>query len=70
METLIAKQKKSTLTSEEEKELDEYEELNDYLNLVNKTMRSVLQKPLHGTVIRYDDPFEPAVPIEDWELLQ
>jgi hypothetical protein len=26
--------------------------------------------PLRGTVIRYDDPFEPPVPIEDWELLQ
>jgi hypothetical protein len=22
--------------------------------------------PLWGTVYRYDDPFEPAVPIEDW----
>ncbi|MDZ8081371.1 MAG: hypothetical protein RMX35_20195 [Nostoc sp. DcaGUA01] len=26
--------------------------------------------PLRGTVIRYDDPFEPPVPIEDWEVLQ
>ena len=26
--------------------------------------------PLQGTVIHYDDPFEPAVPIEDWEVLQ
>lgn len=26
--------------------------------------------PLRGTVIRYDDPFEPAVPEEDWEVLQ
>lgn len=26
--------------------------------------------PLRGTVIRYDDPFEPAVPVEDWEALQ
>lgn len=25
--------------------------------------------PLWGTVYRYDDPFEPAVPIEDWECL-
>ncbi|MBD2518256.1 hypothetical protein H6G93_25430 [Nostoc sp. FACHB-973] len=25
---------------------------------------------LRGTVIRYDDPFEPPVPIEDWEVLQ
>lgn len=28
------------------------------------------QYPLRGTVIRYDDPFEPAVPMEDWEALQ
>jgi hypothetical protein len=25
--------------------------------------------PLQGTVLRYDDPFEPAVPDEDWEVL-
>ncbi|WP_414755159.1 hypothetical protein [Anabaena sp. CCY 9910] len=26
--------------------------------------------PLRGKVIHYDDPFEPAVAIEDWEALQ
>jgi len=26
--------------------------------------------PLQGTVLRYDDPFEPAVPTEDWEVLK
>lgn len=26
--------------------------------------------PLGGKVIRYDDPFEPATPLEDWEALQ
>ena len=26
--------------------------------------------PLKGTVLRYDDPFEPAAPIEDWDALQ
>ena len=25
--------------------------------------------PLRGSVLRYDNPFEPAVPIEDWECL-
>jgi hypothetical protein len=25
--------------------------------------------PLRGTAYRYDRPFEPAVPIEDWEVL-
>ncbi|NJM72137.1 MAG: hypothetical protein HC862_19225 [Scytonema sp. RU_4_4] len=70
IETLINKQKESALTSEEEKELNEYQELSDYLSFVNRTMRNVLLNPLHGTVIRYDDPFEPAVPPEDWEVLQ
>ncbi|MBA3924153.1 MAG: hypothetical protein H0X31_21625 [Nostocaceae cyanobacterium] len=27
------------------------------------------QHPLRGKVVRYDDPFEPAVPLEDWEAL-
>ena len=26
--------------------------------------------PLRGTVIRYDDPFEPAISAEDWEVLR
>ena len=25
--------------------------------------------PLAGTVLRYDDPFEPAVPPEDWDAI-
>ncbi len=28
------------------------------------------ENPLKGTLIKYDDPFEPAVPPEDWEALQ
>ncbi|WP_278187097.1 hypothetical protein [Microcoleus vaginatus] len=42
----------------------------DYLNLVNETIKKALLYPLHGTVKRYDDPFEPAAPSEDWEVLQ
>jgi hypothetical protein len=26
--------------------------------------------PLRGKVLYYEDPFEPAVPAEDWEVLQ
>jgi hypothetical protein len=26
--------------------------------------------PLRGKVIRYDDPFEPAVSAEDWDVMQ
>jgi uncharacterized protein with gpF-like domain len=25
---------------------------------------------LKGSVLRYDDPFEPAIPPEDWEVLK
>jgi hypothetical protein len=25
--------------------------------------------PLRGTVLFYEDPFEPAVPVEDWKAL-
>ena len=25
--------------------------------------------PLKGSVLRYDDPFEPATPNEDWDVL-
>ncbi len=26
--------------------------------------------PLKGTLLRYDDPFGPAVPPEDWDVLK
>ena len=41
IENLLIKQKESTLNSEEEKELDNYEELDDYLSLVNRTVRNL-----------------------------
>lgn len=40
IEALLTKQDEFALTGEEEKELDEYEELDDYLSLVNRTMRN------------------------------
>ncbi len=40
IETLIYRQQDSTLTVEEEKELDRYEELDDYLSLVNRIVRN------------------------------
>jgi hypothetical protein len=27
-------------------------------------------KSLQGSVTRYDDPFESAIPLEDWDMLQ
>lgn len=40
IETLLDKQHKTCLSTEEETELDAYEELDDYLSLVNRTIRN------------------------------
>ncbi len=48
IETLLAKQKDSALTTEEEQELDNYEELDDYFSLVNRTVRNILLTPKQG----------------------
>ncbi len=40
IEILLSKQKNSGLSLEEEKEFDEYEELDDYLSLVNRLVRN------------------------------
>ena len=50
IETLIAQKTESAFTSEEATELEQYQELVDYLNLVNETMRKAFLYPLHGTV--------------------
>ncbi len=31
---------------------------------------TVKNNPLKGSILRYDDPFGPACPIEDWEALR
>jgi Na+-transporting NADH:ubiquinone oxidoreductase subunit NqrF len=41
IETLLNKQKDVSLTDEEEKEFDKYEELDDYLSLVNRLIRAL-----------------------------
>lgn len=43
IETLLAKRKASALSAEEEKELDSYEEIDDYLSFVNRVVRNLLQ---------------------------
>ena len=48
IETLLAKQKDSVLTAEEEEELDSYEELDDYFSLVNRLLRNLLLTPKKG----------------------
>ncbi|MEG4066990.1 hypothetical protein QUA42_06490 [Microcoleus sp. Pol11C2] len=50
--------------------MQDYEELNNYLSWVNQTIVHSLHYPLQGTVDRYDDPFEPTLPPEEWEVLQ
>jgi hypothetical protein len=41
IEILLAKQQDDTLTPEEEEELDCYEEIDDYLSFVNRTVRNI-----------------------------
>jgi hypothetical protein len=42
---LVIKQRASTLTAEEEKELDRYEEIDDYLSFLNRVVRNLAQTP-------------------------
>ena len=41
IEQLLAKQQDAPLSLEEEQELDSYEEIDDYLSFVNRTMRNI-----------------------------
>jgi hypothetical protein len=41
IDVLLEKQQKLLLNAEEEKELDLYEEIDDYLSLVNRTVRNI-----------------------------
>ena len=50
IETLFAQKTESALTSEEATQLEQYQELVDYLNLVNETMNKAFLYPLHGRV--------------------
>lgn len=40
IEELLDKQKETSLNAEEERELDAYEEIDDYLSFVNRTLRN------------------------------
>ncbi|WP_227498574.1 hypothetical protein [Synechococcus sp. PCC 7336] len=41
IEALLSKQRESTLSPKEEEELDRYEVIDDYLSLVNRTVRNL-----------------------------
>ena len=43
IEALLDKQKATVLTSDEEKELDQYEEIDDYLSYLNRLIRNLAQ---------------------------
>lgn len=43
IEALLAKQRRSGLSPEEDEELDRYEEVDDYLSFVNRLIRNRLQ---------------------------
>lgn len=42
IQALLSKQKEMSLSSSEEQELDSYEEIDDYLSFVNRTVRNSL----------------------------
>ncbi|NEQ74031.1 MAG: hypothetical protein F6K24_43395 [Okeania sp. SIO2D1] len=44
IENLVAKLQDSELALAEEKELDDYEELDDYLSFINRTVRNIMLK--------------------------
>lgn len=46
IESLLAKQQEAPLAPEEEQELDQYEEIDDYLSFVNRTIRNLLHQSL------------------------
>jgi len=45
IEELLTKQQNTSLNAEEEKELDCYEEIDDYLSFVNRTIRNLSVAP-------------------------
>ncbi len=50
-----------------------FEEGRDVEIIVLETHRKQTEpksNPLKGSVLKYDDPFEPACPPEDWEALR
>nr|WP_290221710.1 hypothetical protein [Trichocoleus desertorum] len=47
IEELLIKQQQFPLSEEEEQELDRYEEIDDYLSLVNRTVRNLFLTQNH-----------------------
>ena len=49
IETLLSKQQEFSLNPQEEEELDGYEEIDDYLSFVNRTIRNQFLNPPQQT---------------------
>lgn len=47
IEDLLYKQQMGTLTQAEEEELDQYEEIDDYLSHLNRVVRNIQQEQNH-----------------------
>lgn len=52
--------------------LDKQQEVLDFVEFLENKIKQLAPNPypLRGSVLRYEDPFEPAVPIDDWEVLR
>lgn len=51
--------------------LDQQQQVLNFVeSLEGKAKPAPNSHPLRGTVLHYDDPFEPAVPPADWEALR
>lgn len=49
---------------------DEGEKVEVIVLESGQSSEEAAENPLKGTVIKYDDPFGPAAPLEDWEALR
>lgn len=56
IETLLEQQQTSGLTATEEEALDRYEEMDDYLSFVNRTVRNLVQTSSSSDTISNDEP--------------
>ena len=48
IEALLRKQRETHLKADEEKELDKYEEMDDYFSFINRVVRNLLQSEKRG----------------------
>jgi hypothetical protein len=50
IETLVEKERNSQLTSDEARELEQYEEIDDYISFLNRMTRNLSGRELPGVV--------------------